>query len=61
MARGAGSSLGSHGTRLTLQEPERGRDDADTDAHTQAVRQERAEQSRWDTLTARGTSLSPGL
>ena len=61
MARGAGSSLGSHGTRLTLQEPERGRNDTDTDSDTRAVRQERVEQSRWDTPTARGTTLSPGL
>lgn len=38
VARGAGSSLGSHGTRLTLQEGERGRNNTETDLHTQAVR-----------------------
>lgn len=62
MARGAGSSLGSHGTRLALQEPEKRRNDRNRITHP-GLEGERAEQSRWNTSAPRSPAepWPPGL
>lgn len=58
MARGAGSSLGSHGTRLTLQETEKGRNDTETYVGLSGGR---GLSRAGGTPTVQGAELSPGL